>query len=49
MNANYVSEQLDILRRNCDSGMKICPENMVDLFQHMKDEIERLRLYVENA
>jgi len=37
----YITEQLEILRRICESGMEACPDNLVDVFQHLKDEIER--------
>lgn len=48
-----VHSQLDILRRICDRGimygLKIDESRVVDLFQHMQDELERLKLYCENT
>lgn len=46
-NKPYIEEQLDILRRSCDRGLNICWETedmfFIDLFTHMKDEIERTK------
>jgi hypothetical protein len=45
-----VDSQLDILRRICDRGLAYGLDNehtyVVDLFQHMKDEVARLRMLV---
>ena len=42
-----VDSQLDILRRICDRGLSYGVEqehtHVVDLFQHLKDEVQRLR------
>jgi hypothetical protein len=47
-----VAEQLEILRRIAERGLRLAQReapSMVDLWQHMLDEIERTRLVMDQG
>lgn len=44
-----IEEQIDILRRITERGLRVAQEEnskYIDVFQHLLDEIERLKYYI---